>query len=556
MATSTASVFATAARNRSLLRLELAFAGFNAAEFGVWIALLVYAYAEGGAAAASVVALVQLIPAAILAPFIGALGDRFRAGRVLLVGYAVIALAQAAVAVAMYMDAPVWTVFALAPFVNLGITVPRPAQSALLPGIVFTPLELTAANVVSGWMENGSVLIAPALGGVLLGIGGPELTIGVLAVIAGISTLLVLPIAGPPPMGRSEEESLSLLGQVRHGIKAVSREPAVRLLVGILGSMYVLVGALDILYVVLAIDVLALGEAYAGYLNAAFGAGGVIGVALTVLLVARRRLTPALIAGVLAAALSLGVLGLYPTEIGAFVLLAAAGVGRTVCDVTGRILLQRSAPPAVLAEVFALLESLMNVGLAIGSVLVPVLVGLSGARAALLGTAILFLLLAAVVWRGLRAVDAAADVPQVEIQLLKSIPLFSPLPAPELEGLARALEHVVVPGGETVIREGDAGDRFYAIADGEVEVRKAGRGVARLRRGEGFGEIALIHDCCRTATVTAIVPTQLYALEKDPFITAVTGHAPVTRVADEVIAKRLEELQEYAVPDAGERVPV
>ena len=542
MAGSTASAFRTLARNRPLLRLEFAFAGFNAAEFGVWIALLVYAYAHGGAAAASLIALVQLVPSIVLAPFFGALGDRFRAGRVLLAGYVVIAVALAAVALAMYLDAPPVVVFALAPVVNLGITVPRPAQSALLPGIVFTPLELTAANVVSGWMENGSVLVAPALGGVLLGIGGPELTIGVLAVIAAVSAALVLSIPGPPALGRSDEEQVSLLAQVRHGIATVSHEHAVRLLVGVLGSMYVLVGALDILYVVLAIDVLGMGESGAGYLNAAFGAGGVVGVILTALLVARRRLVPALVAGVVTAALALGVLGLYPTALGAFVLVAAAGVGRTVCDVTGRILLQRSAPPAVLAEVFSLLESLMNVGLAIGSVLVPVLVGLSGARAALLGTCLLFLALVAVTWRGLRAVDAAADVPQVEIQLLKSIPLFSPLPAPELEGLARALEPIAAGPGETIIREGDEGDRFYAIVDGEVEVSSGGRPVARLRRGDGFGEIALIRDCCRTATVVAVVPTRLYALEKDPFITAVTGHAPVSRAADEVIDSRLREL--------------
>ena len=222
-----------------------------------------------------------------------------------------------------------------------------------------------------------------------------------------------------------------------------------------------------------------MGESGAGYLNAAFGAGGVIGVAVTAALVARRRLAPALIAGIVTAALALGLLGLFPTVAGAFVLLAVAGVSRSVFDVTGRILLQRAAPPNVLGQVFALLESLMCIGLAFGAIFVPALVGLSGAPAALIGTAVLLLVIVAVVWKRLRSIDGAADVPQVQIQLLRLVPIFAPLPAPELEGLARALEPVHVAAGTTVIREGDAGDRFYAIATGELQVTKNGHDVKR-----------------------------------------------------------------------------
>jgi len=222
-----------------------------------------------------------------------------------------------------------------------------------------------------------------------------------------------------------------------------------------------------------------------------------------------------------------------------------AGLGRTVFDVTGRILLQRSAPPGILARVFSLLESLMNFGLAIGSVMVPVLVGLSGARAALLGTAVLFIALVALTWSRLWRIDAAADVPQVEIQVLQSFPIFAPLPAPELEGLARALRPVSAAAGETVIREGEGGDCFYAIAKGEVVVTKAGHEVKRLGRGEGFGEIALIQDVPRTATVTVTEDAELFALDKAPFILALTGHAPAARAADALVSKRLMELRAY-----------
>jgi len=338
-------------------------------------------------------------------------------------------------------------------------------------------------------------------------------------------------------------EGVSLTAEVRSSVAAVWRVPAVRTLVGVVGSQYILVGALDVLYVVLAISVLGLGEGGAGYLNAAFGAGGLVGAALAAGLVARRRLAPALAAGVVTAALALGALGLYPTVVGAFLLLALAGLGRTVLDVTGRILLQRAAPPDVLGDVFSLLESLMNVGLAFGSIIVPVLVGLSGARAALIGTGVVFLLVIVVSWRRVRAVDAAADVPHVEIRLLQSIPIFSRLPAPQLEGLARALRPVEYAAGETVMREGEAGDFYCAVVEGEVEVSHAGQTVARLTRGEGFGEIALIEDVPRTATVTAVAPTEVYCLEKEPFILALTGHAAAKTTAASVIARRRDGLQ-------------
>ena len=541
---STLDVFGTALRNRSLLLLELSWLTFSGAEWGVWIALMVWAYTHGGAAATSLIVIVQMVPCILVAPYLGVLTDRRRAGRVLFVGYLVMGASMGGLAAAMAMGAPRFVIFIVAPVMNIALSIPRPAQASLLPSVVRSPLELTAANVVSGWMENVSVLVAPALTGVLLGVGGPALAAAVFAALTLAAALMVVPVPGPRPLGTMEER-VSLTAEVRESVRAVSRVPAVRTLIGVVGSQYILVGALDVLYVVLAISVLGMGESGAGYLNSAFGAGGLIGAMVTATLVARRRLAPALIAGIVTAALALGLLGLSPTIVGAFVLLTVAGLGRAVFNVTGRILLQRAAPPGIIAQVFALLESLMDAGIVLGAIFVPVLVGLSGARAALLGTCILFVGLVALAWRRLRAIDDTADVPQVEIQLLRSMSIFAPLPAPELEGLARALVPVSAAAGETIISEGEPGDCFYAIADGEVRVTKHGSQVATLQRGDGFGEIALIEDVPRTATVVAVTAASLYSLEKESFIIALTGHAPAARAANDLVAKRLAELEAF-----------
>jgi hypothetical protein len=538
----TLGVFAAAFRNRSLMLVELTWLAFNSAEWGVWLVFTVWAYVQGGAFAVSLIILVQLVPCVVVAPYLGAITDRARAGRILFLGMLVAGGAMTAVAAAMALDAPTAVIYVLAPVMNIALSVPRPAQAALLPGIVRTPIELTAGNVVSSWMENASVLLAPALTGMLLGIGGPALAAGALAGITLAGAFLVIGIPGPEPLAE-RSEGVSLTAEVRESITAVWQVPAVRTLVGVVGSQYILVGALDVLYVVLALTTLGIGESGAGYLNSAFGAGGVIGVAVTAALVARRRLAPALVAGIVTAALALGLLGVYPTVAGAFVLIAVAGVSRSVFDVTGRILLQRAAPPQVLGQVFALLESLMDAGLAIAAIFVPLLVGLSGARAALIGTAALLLVFVALAWRRLRTIDDTADVPQVQIQLLRLIPIFAPLPAPELEGLARALQPVSVAAGSVVIREGDEGDCFYAIASGQVRVSKGGHEVSLLGRGEGFGEIALIKDVPRTATVTAVTAAELFSLEKTPFVLALTGHVPAATAAGEMVTRRLGELE-------------
>jgi len=521
-------------RNPDLRRVGLAFVGFNAAEWGVWIAMLVYAYERGGATTAGLVALVQLVPAAIFAPVAASLGGRYPPTRVLAAGYVAQGVAMGATAAVLLGGGASVLAYGLAAVAATAVTITRPVQAVLMPSLARTPEELTAANVASGWIESLSMLGAPALAGVLLGVGGAGTVFAVMAGVALAAGMLVVPVRGPAAAGAGNP-----LADTLDGLAVVAREPGPRALVWLLGIESVAIGALDVLYVVLAVAVLHHGGATAGYLNAAFGAGGVLGVAVTVALVGRRRLAPALLVGLALWAAALGIVAAAPSTIAAFALLAVAGVGRTTLDVAGRTLLQRIARPDALARVFGLLEGVSMAGLAVGSIAASAFVGLAGGRGAFVCLAAVLPLSAVLVLRSVLSADSSV-LPVVEIARLRALPIFSPLGAPALEGLARALEPVEANVGDVVIREGEPGDRFYIVADGELDVSVGGKQVGGLERGDCFGEIALLRDVPRTATVTARTPVLLDALDKGTFLAAVTGHDPSARAADELVHGRLE----------------
>jgi hypothetical protein len=350
-----------------------------------------------------------------------------------------------------------------------------------------------------------------------------------------VSTLLVarVPAAPPPELERAGAAD---------GARALAEHPGARLVVGLLAAQYLVFGALDVLFVVFAVDVLGLGQSGAGYLNSAFGAGGVIGVAATAALVGRARLVPALAAGMGAWCAACVVLALWPSALAAFVLLAVAGAGRNVFDVAGRTLLQRSAPPEVLGRVFGLLEGLAMAAMAVGALLTPVLIEAGGAGLALAATAALLPALALLRPRRLAAVDRHADVPVVEVALLRRLAPMRALAAPDIERLARCLTPRRVGDGEVVIRQGDDADALYVVASGTLDVLVDGAPVNVLERGECFGEIGLLDDRPRTASVAARGEALVMALGRDDFLSAMAGSPRGAHEARQLADRRLAAL--------------
>jgi MFS family permease len=219
------------------------------------------------------------------------------------------------------------------------------------------------------------------------------------------------------------------------------------------------------------------------------------------------------------------------------------GIGNTLVDVAALTLLQRSAPDEVLARVFGVIESLLVGAIGLGAILAPVLVSAFGADGALIATGAFLSVLAAVSWPRLARIDAETALPEREVALLTTLPLFAPLPPVTVEHLARSLQPVRVAAGEEIVREGEPGDRFYVVARGEVEVAAHGKPLRTLGPGEYFGEIALLRPVPRTATVIARADAELLTLDRDEFVAAVTGHPDSREAADAVIGARLGTLR-------------
>jgi hypothetical protein len=237
----------------------------------------------------------------------------------------------------------------------------------------------------------------------------------------------------------------------------------------------------------------------------------------------------------------LALAGLVGVPYDPLLLLGAVGIGNALEDVAGETLLQRLVSDDMLGRVLGVLFGGATAGIAIGSVATPGLISGLGVKGALVAVGAFLPSLVLLSWRGLARIDRSAVPPAAELSLLERVPMFAPLPIAAKEQLARDLVHVVAPKGRVVVREGDEGDRFYIVASGHLVATQNGRRLRELGPGDSFGEIALLRDVPRTATVTAADDVELYALERADFIDAATGHAAGRLAGEQVVRERLAE---------------
>jgi len=524
----------SALRNPNIRRAELAWGAAIAAEWAHFVAFGVYAYDIGGPTAVGLAGLVRLLPAALVAPFAASLGDRFPREHFLFALTLVAALALGGSALAFYGDSEP-LVFAFAALFGFAVTLIRPALQALLPSLARTPEELIASNGATSTIESLGTLVGPLLAGVLVSVAdaGVVFAVGSAAFLVGGVLLLGVRVEDRVSLGARDESVRSALAA---GFGAIVRLPRVRLVVSLIFAQAFVRGCLNVLIVVAAFEVLDAGGEAVGYMTAALGVGGLIG-ALGAMALRGQRLAVPFGISLVFWGLPIALMGPLPELPFALLMLAVVGAANSVEDVAAFTLLQRLIPDRILTRVFGVVWSLAMGGVAVGSVVAPALVDAFGAREAFIAVGAILPLLTLATYRKLASIDKDA-APAPELEFVQRVPMFQPLSIAAKERVAGNLLLQSVDAGDVVIRAGEPGNSFYIVGNGALEITAEG-----LRRvadeGDYFGEIALLRDVPRTATVTALVDSRLYVLLRDDFLAAVTGHEAARAAGHTVVEKRL-----------------
>ncbi len=530
-------------RNRNLRRLQLAFAGSELGSWGYWIALSVMIFESSGAKGLGLLTAVLLLGPAIASPFTSVLGDRFDRVSVMLSADLLRTALMALAAVVAFADWSAGILYGIAAISGIVGSAFRPAEAAILPQLARTPAELTAANVASSTIESVTAFAGPAIGGVIVAVADPGVSFAIAAGTFLWSALLIAGIRRPDRPEEPEQEPGAererLGAEITAGARMVVHDSRARLLVGLLSAQTLLAGALLVLVPVIALDLLDWGPEGIGALEAALGIGGLVGAGIAIGLVGMRRLSTPFGLGTVVWGAPVALIAVWDTRAGAIALLGIVGVANTVVDVAGNTMLQRAVPNQVLARVFGVLESLIYATTALGGIIAAMLIESVSIEVALVVGGVFLPLTVLLLWPGIVRLDREAPLAVRALELVRGVPFLASLPPAVIEGLAAQAIDVTVPGGQAVFHQGDRGDRFYLISSGQAQVVVDGEPRPPIGPGESFGEIALLRDIPRTASVLALSDLELVALERDEFIAAVTGHAPSHEAAGAVVRARL-----------------
>jgi MFS family permease len=527
-------------------RIEFGWGASVIGELAGQVTLVVYSFDKGGAPLVAAYVASRTLLSMVVTLGIAGLSSGTRTSLLLrrITGLRAALLALAALTAALSRDPA--AVIALAAASSSLAGTYRPLQVAVLPWLVRTPAELTSANAVAAVLENSGALAGPLLAGGLLVFAAPPLPMVLAAGFVGLAALSLRGLVVPErPRSAAQSSAAQSVAQVAraagHGLAELARvaPPGG---VAILGFAQTFVrGALVVLIAVLAVKTLALGQSAVGWLTAAIGAGGLVGGAAATALVHITRLGRTFVAGLLLWGLPLVWLAFTPSAAVAYLALVVVGVGNAIEDVAGFTLIARCAGPHSAGRVLGATEFVFQAGLGIGAVAAPLLLHTLGVRGTLglLGGGLTVLTGAHV--RRFARFDMTMPAPGEEVGLLRRLAMFAPLPLAVIELLATDLKPHDFAPGTVAVREGEAGDLFYLIVAGSATVNVGGKPGPSLGAGDCFGEIALLRNIPRVATVVADQSLRTLALEREAFLVAIASNSMSGAAADALVDQRLLE---------------
>ncbi len=534
MTTSTETTVATPSAVRGLQAVGFV---FSIAEVTAWITVLVVAFDRGGAGAAGLAVVVQLVPTALMAPVVTAAGDRFPRHLVLAVGFAVLASSATGIAVSLASSADLWVVLLLAAVYTVALESTPATVASLLVRHARTPLQLMQWNVAQSSAQTTGSLVGPLLTSVMLVVAGPSWVFALLAVTCTLTAVGIAVRLPPDDRTTSTTGLRTVLRASAAGITYAATTPGPRRVIAFIAAAGFLIGSFDVFFVAVAFDELGRAGSTVAMLSAGFAAGG-----LTASAVMRRRstwgLSTATAAGALLLSLPLIPLGHVAHLATALVLVGILGAGNALVEICGYTMLQRSSSESMTSRVFGILRSWFFLASSVGAAIAGYLVtrnDLSSLLAWIGATFAVILSIGAITLRRVATRSTAVDA--VALEPLRTVEFLDHLPLPTLEELAAGLEVRHVDADCTVIAEGDEGTEFFVLVEGAAEISRNNVVVETVAAPCSFGEVALLHECVRTATVTTTQPSRLLVIERSDFLAAI-GRTTTSRTMAFDVADR------------------
>ena len=478
----------------------------------------------------------RFLPALVFSAYGGVIAERSERIRLMVSSDIVCAVLQVALAIDAAATGPVALAIVLAALTSCANIVYNPAVAATIPSLVDED-ELVAANALNGTIENLVVVSGPAIGALLLLIGSPALAFAVNAASFAVSALVVSRISvRSRPVDVTEEGTAGPLRQMSVGVRTIVSLRAARTLVAFSVLVSFVYGTDTVLFVGVSSQKLGTGTEGFGYLLAGLGVGGILMAAAVDRMAGSRSLAPIILAGVAGYCLPTALLTVIHSPVLAFLLQVVRGGSTLVVDVLAVTALQRSVPSEQLARVFGVFFAFVLAAISLGTLLTPIVVNNFSLDTGLLVMAIGPFALGLFGYPALLAIDresaGRADVLAPRVAVLEQLGIFATATRPILERLAGVATEVEFGPGTEIVREGDPADALFVLVDGEVEVTargEAGGTEQRIRTMTApsyFGEIGVLEQIPRTATVTALGECRCERIEGDELLDALTTAPP------------------------------
>ena len=530
------------ARSKPMLLLLMAWGLSYAGDLAAFTAASVYAYRAGGAGLVAILGLLKALPGAFIVPLVTSGSDRVRRERLLIATVVPRALLLGVAAAAMTGGGQGILVVVLVGLEAGLASAFRQVQAALLPWLARTPDELTSANTAASVLQSAAMVGGPAMAAGLLAIGTAQSAMLVscgLVVVAAMLLAGVRPLSSEAPAQATRRLRQLKLDMVAGFDAGVRRRDAVALFVPAAAQTFGR-GVLNVLTVVIALELFDLGSAGVGWLAAVLGLGGLLVGTLAVILVRGKRVARSFAGGVAGWGVPMILLAFAHAPYWAYLMFGAVGVANVFDDTGVYSSLQQVIPPRLMGRALGVRRGVLLLSMGLGSAVTPLLIDAWGSRGTLIATGLLLVVSAAAFLPSLTAIDGRISAPGPDLALLRQVSFFRPLPFAIVEHLASELQSATYESGDVIIREGESGERFYIIAEGQARASKDGKQLREMGTGESFGEIALTRRIPRTATVTAISRVEARTLGREEFLAAVTGNPESVERAEEVVSTRLQ----------------